>query len=385
MKLYQILHTVWQNVYHALTNQHDGRFWVRTLIFCLFDWSLLIATTIENWNEALSISFLLLANFGFLISAILGIRTCRVSLAQRNALNMKFKELDTDNDHLLTTTEVIQLIESFPSETFKEFRLTSRNKRPKQFTVDKLAKFLHPKRERSLIYFVFEFLANWLSFFASLILFDRTTGRNPLIVTQGVIAVIELSFIMHHTLRVYLSKYRIIGFFSLAVFFIYWSQFFTVVFCFFSGYTITVVLADELPLNQSNGQIGSIASPSAPGFFTGWVLTAIIFLLFVNLSFCFFCFSACGLLRYRGRRSFRTKVPKGKSGKKSAELASSALAINSKLDNDTLLSAVELEQEDDAFVLAQNTLNQRRCRCCYCCCHGCHCCRCCRLEYFEDE
>lgn len=286
---------------HALRNHYDYRFWVRTWVFVAVDFGLLIGSTVVSVVTPWPYVFLVLACVCFSVTIVLLVPETLASLRARKRLESEFAPRRE-----LTLPEVRELMDKYPKYTFRLDRTkvweTQHNCSIDTFTCEELA--LAMKRPRSSFACIsLQFLSDWLSFFASLMVFSSST-TTALSVVQGVLAVVDLSVILNETLALYLSKYRArIQCCWLVLGCYYWISLLVLYALFFSGFAICLVVADTLVINSTTGYVGGVPVENAPGFWTGWVLTFLVFATAVHLAITYAVFAACGCASYLDRRS----------------------------------------------------------------------------------
>ncbi|KAH9250926.1 hypothetical protein BASA81_011314 [Batrachochytrium salamandrivorans] len=165
-------------------------------------------------------------------------------------------ELEFGSQRELTLPEVRELMDKYPKHTFRLDPIkvweTQHNCSTDTFTCEELA--LAMKRHRSSFACMsLQFLSDWLSFFASLMVFSSSTTT--------VLSVVQ-------------------------------------------GFTICLVVADNLTINStSNEYVGGVPIENAPGFWTGWTLTFLVFATALHLAITYAVFAACGCASYLNRRT----------------------------------------------------------------------------------
>ena len=286
------------NIRHAMYNQLDVRYWIRGGLFLLVDAILLVISTVQNWEDQVARVFLMLANTFLVISIVFFTWFSFRQLRERKHLHEAFKAADSNHDGLLNEEEMRALLKSYPAGSFKKFKIRGR------LIHFSTLSFARTSPRSHLFLQLSQFFADWLSFFSTLILFNAASRSDRLVIAQGIIAVLDFSLVLHELLSAYLSKYKVSNFCCLIILgLFYWTSTLTMTALFFSGFAVSLELAGFIPNQQIAGTRTTDVAKS-PGFWTGWILSALIA---IHISFyvtLYFCLSCCGCVTYRGRRKF---------------------------------------------------------------------------------
>ena len=305
-----ILGFVQEHSTHSASNWLDKRYWIRVFAFIAVDVALVIVSLIQDFDDIVGRLYLLLAIIFYIISTILSVRFCIKGLKERNQLKQLFQEKDADEDNLLSSRELRSLLKAYPPGSFDRIRCMDREINAEKGSIltdiDSIALARRAPRSH-LFLLVAEFLADWLAFTSSLILFRTGTDGDPVIIAQGVLSVFDITMVIHHGLSSYLSKYRVPSTFCGVC--LGCTYFFFVLLVFavaMSGFGITIALGEFVEKQRQQAQQENITSRipeviESPGFWTGFALTGAILLAFFYVASLYYILSCCGCVKYKGR------------------------------------------------------------------------------------
>jgi hypothetical protein len=192
-------------------------------------------------------------------------------------------------------------VEMFPENSFRAIQTKDR-----LISFDTLTFAMFPKRSR-MYFLTFDFLANWFSFYTSLMLFKNGSATDGATITLGVISIVTLSFVVHSLFSAYLSKYRIRFVLCRCILGITYCTVLIGFLTFLSSGFIIAIEIGQFTIRRNGTISGSIPNAipleNAGGFYTGLVLSIVFIVAFLQLATCFLCLSACGFVVFRGRKT----------------------------------------------------------------------------------
>ena len=119
----------------------------------------------------------------------------------------KFREADSNQDGILDRAELIQLSEKIALKTIPLERALRNDKQ--LFTYDDILRYNVQSAKNLLRLYVFEFIADWLSYWASLMLFNAgdSSADNVFSAIMGVVALIDIFYHLNETYLHAFSNY----------------------------------------------------------------------------------------------------------------------------------------------------------------------------------
>jgi hypothetical protein len=287
------------NLYHMFYNHYDARFWLRIWLFIAIDVTLLVISILEVLLFPLPLGFLATAGFFYGITIVFMVAQTLRSLRIRSQLHFRAEPL-LEPDGSLSLGHVKQLLDEYPRDAFQldPKKIQSPEQR---FTIQELALHMRVKRT-GIAVLVLLFLSDWLAFVGSLMVFS-SQPQNAVSVALGVFSVIDVSVIFSEAMAQYLSKYKPRFFcVTIQLYIYYWVSMLALFIVFLSGFAISLSIGEFVELSSPEDAAGGgIPIEFAPGFWTGFGLSVLVFATFAQLAGTYFCCYMCGCVGYYGR------------------------------------------------------------------------------------